>query len=110
MSLLARKADGVSLDAESAENHPERKVHPLQNGTLLDVQLEVGDGLLELAPRLVDPVELHAILPQRVWQGDAVAVLQVAHVIGLERSRGRSRAEEAAAEAGPFFVSPVHEA
>src|ERR671919_170426 len=56
MGLLARKADGVSLDAESAEHHPERKVHPLQNGTLLDVQLEVGDGVLELPPRLVGPV------------------------------------------------------
>ena len=44
MGLLARKADGVSLDAEL--HRPERQVHPLQNGTLLDVQLEVGDGVL----------------------------------------------------------------
>ena len=62
MGLLARKADGVPLDAEGAEHHPERQVHPLQDGTLLDVQLEVGDGVLEL-PRLVDPVEVHAMLP-----------------------------------------------
>ena len=110
MGLLARKADGVPLDAEGAEHHPERKVHPLQNGTLLDVQLQVGDGVLELPPRLVDPVEVHAMLPQRVGQRDAVAVLQVAHVIGLERARGGARAEEAAAEAGPLFVGPVHEA
>ena len=49
MGLLARKADGVALDAEGAEHHPERQVHPFQNGTLLDVQLQVGDGVLELA-------------------------------------------------------------
>src|SRR5919112_1801269 len=109
MGLLARKADGVSLDAESAENHPERKVHPLQNGTLLDVQLEVGDGVFELPPRLVDLVEVDTILLERVWQGDTVAVLQVAHVVRFQRASGRSRAEEAASEAGPLLVGPVHE-
>src|ERR671920_327322 len=109
MGLLARKADGVSLDAESAEHHPERKVHPLQNGTLLDVQLEVGDGVLELPPRLVDPVKVNAMLLERVWQGDAVAVFEVAHVVWLERACGGARAEEAAPKASPLLVGPVHE-
>src|ERR687890_321366 len=109
MGLLARKADGVSLDAESAEHHPERKVHPLQNGTLLDVQLEVGDGVLELPPRLVDPVKVNAMLLERVWQGDAVAVFEVAPVVWLERACGRARAEEAAPKASPLLVGPVHE-
>src|SRR5215204_5330473 len=109
MGLLARKANGVTLDAESAEHHPERQVHPLQNGTLLDVQLEVGDGVLELPPRLVDAVEVDAMLLERVWEGDAVAVLQVAYIIGLERASGRARAEETAPKAGPLLVSPVHE-
>src|SRR5215204_3849262 len=110
MSLLALKADGVTLDAEGAEHHPERQVHPLQNGTLLDVQLEVGDGVLELPPRLVDPVEVNAMLLERVWQGDAVTVFESAHIIGLERACGRARAEEAAPKAGALLVGPVHEA
>src|SRR5215217_2869457 len=109
MGLLARKANGVTLDAESAEHHPERQVHPLQNGTLLDVQLEVGDGVLELPPRLVDAVEVNAMLLERVWQGDAVAVFKVAHVVGFERACGRARAEEAAPKAGALLVGPVHE-
>src|SRR5215217_8113073 len=110
MGLLARKADGVTLDAEGAEHHPEWQVHPLQDGTLLDVQLEVGDGVLELPPRLVDAVEVDAMLLERVWEGDAVAVFEVAHVIGLERACGRARAEEAAPKAGALLVGPVHEA
>ena len=39
MGLLARKADGVALDAEGAEHNAQRQVHPLEDGTLLDVQL-----------------------------------------------------------------------
>src|SRR5215212_8433833 len=110
MGLLAHKADGVTLDAEGAEHHAERQVHPLQDGTLLDVQLEVGDGVLELPPRLVDPVEVHAVLLERVRQGDALAVLEVAHIVRFQRARGRARPEEAAAEAGTLLVGPVHEA
>src|ERR671914_2466439 len=109
MGLLARKADGVPLDTERAKHHPERQVHPLQNGTLLDVQLQVGDGVLELPPSLVDPVEVDAVLLKRVRQSDAVAVFEAAHVVRSQRSRGRARAEEAAPKAGPFLVGPVYE-
>src|SRR5215217_8181584 len=110
MGLLACEAYSVTLDAEGAEHHSERQVHPLQDGTLLDVQLEVGDGVLELPPRLVDPVEVHAVLLERVRQGDALAVLEVAHVVRFQRAHGRARPEEAAAEAGTLLVGPVHEA
>src|SRR5829696_1926203 len=110
MGLLAGKAYGVTLDAEGAKHHPERQVHPLQDGTLLDVQLEVGDGVLELPPCLVDLLEVHAMLLERVRKSDAVAVLQVAHVVRFQRACGRARAEEAAAEAGTLFVGPVNEA
>src|SRR5215203_2671546 len=109
MGLLARKADGVTLHTEGAKHHPERQVHPLQDGTLLDVQLEVGDGVFELPSRLVDPVEIHTVLLKGVRQADAVAVFEVAQVVGFQRTRGRARAEQAAAEAGPLLVGPVHE-
>src|ERR671916_3413142 len=109
MSLLSGKADGVTLDSEGSEHHPERQIHPLQDGTLLDVQLQVGDGVLELPPSLVDPVEADAVLPKRVRQSDAVAVFEAAHVVRSQRSRGRARAEEAAPKAGSFLVGPVHE-
>ena len=46
---------------------------------------------------------------ERVRQRDAVAVLQVAHVVGFQGASGGARAEEAAPEAGALFVGPVHE-
>src|SRR5918998_4359355 len=49
------------------------------------------------------------MLLQRVRQGDAVAVFEVAHVVRFQSARGRARAEEAAPEAGPLFVGPVDE-
>ena len=88
---------------------PERQVHALEDGALLDVQLQVGDGVLELPARLVDPVEVDAVLGEGVGQGDAVPVLEVAHVVGLEGAGGGARAEEAAPEAGALLVGPVHE-
>src|SRR5215208_4630704 len=107
MGLLAHKADGVTLDAEGAEHHAERQLHPLQDGTLLDVQLEVGGGVLELTPRLVDPVEVDAVLGEGVGQGYAVAVLEVAHVVGFQGARGGAGAEEAAPEAGAVEPAAV---
>src|SRR5215211_3408592 len=49
------------------------------------------------------------MLLERVWQGDAVAVFEAAHVVGLERACGRARAEEATPKASPLLVGPVHE-
>src|SRR5215207_6694987 len=68
---------GVTLDAEGAQHHPERQVHPFQNRALLDVELKVGHGVPELVSRLVDPVEVHAVLGEGVGQGHAVRVLEV---------------------------------
>ncbi len=109
MGVLAGKADGVALDAEGAEHDAERQVHPVEDGPLLDVQLQVGDGVLQLPPGLVDPVEVDAVLLQGRGQGDAVFVLEVSHVVGLQGAGGGTRSEEAAAEACPLLVRPVHE-
>ena len=45
---LARPGDPVALDAERAEDDAEREVERLEHGALLDVQLEVGGGVLQL--------------------------------------------------------------
>jgi hypothetical protein len=62
VGVLAREAHRVALDAEGAQHDPEGQVQPLQDGTLLDVQLQVGDGVLQLPTSLVDPVEDNAVL------------------------------------------------
>src|SRR5215211_348830 len=109
MGLLAREADGVALDAEGTKHYPERQVHPLQDGALLDVELQVGRGVLELASGLVDRVEVDAVLGQGVGQGHAAAVLEVANVVRFQGACGGAGAEEAAPEAGALLVGPVNE-
>src|SRR5215211_5786951 len=109
MRLLARETDGVTLDAEGAKHHSERQVHPLQYRTLFDVQLEVGYGILELPPGLVDPVEVDTVLGQCIGQGHAVAVFEVANVVRFQGACGGAGAEEAAPEAGALLVSPINE-
>ena len=52
----------MALDSERAEDDPERKVHRLEHRPLLDVELEVGGGALELRTRLERAVELDAVL------------------------------------------------
>ena len=46
---------------------------------------------------------------ERVGQGDAVAVGQPAHGVGVERAGAGARAEQAAAEARALLVGPVDE-
>src|SRR5829696_8227671 len=109
VGVLPRKAHCVPLDPERPEHHSQRQVHALQHRTLLDVQLQVSDGVSELLVRLVHSVELDPVLGQRIRQRDSVFVFEVANVIGLQRPGRRPRAEEATTEEGALFVGPIHE-
>ena len=64
----------MALDAERAEHDAERELHRLEHGPLLDVQLEIGDRVLELLPRVERAVEVDAVLAQRIRQRDPVRV------------------------------------
>ena len=66
---LAAPRDLVALDAEGAEDDSERQVHRLEHGALLDVQLEIGDGVLELLPRVERAVEVDAVRRDGVGKG-----------------------------------------
>ena len=61
MGRLALPRDQVPLDAEGAEDDPEREVHGLEHRALLDVELEVGDRAVELAARVERAVEVDAV-------------------------------------------------
>src|SRR6266508_6174756 len=65
----------VALDSEGAEHDAEGEIHRLEDGTLLDVELEVRDGAFELGTSLERGVELDAMLAQRVRQRDPVRIL-----------------------------------
>jgi hypothetical protein len=45
---LSTPGDPVTLHAEGAEDDAERQAERLENGSLLDVQLEVGGSRVEL--------------------------------------------------------------
>ena len=48
MRRLALPRDEVALDAERSQHDSERQIQRLEHRALLDVQLEVGGGVLEL--------------------------------------------------------------
>ena len=63
---LPRPRDAPALDAERAEHDAERQVERLEHRALLDVELEVGGGALELGVRVECAVEVDAVGTDRV--------------------------------------------
>ena len=83
----------------------------LEHRPLLDVQLEIGGGVLELRARLERAVEVDAVRARarpaarrRRRRCSCAQLVLVGH-----RARGRARAEERAAEARALLVGPVDE-
>src|SRR5207244_3812632 len=105
MRRLALEGDEMALDAEGAEDNPQRKAEALEHRALLDVQLEVGGGVLELAPRLDRPVELDAALREDLGQRAAVRVVPLTQLVLVgHRARGGDRPEQAAREVRDLHV------
>ena len=89
----------------------ERQVERLEDRPLLDVQLEVGRGVLELARALRERGRGRHRTRERVRQRDPVLVAKPPQLVLVgHRARGRARAEEAPAEARALLVRPVDEA
>ncbi len=88
-----------------------RPVHRLEDGPLLDVQLEIGAGVdrLQLARRGPHAIDFDAVLAQRIDEANTGPIDETAHVFELEAAARRRRAEEAPAEPRALFVGPVHE-
>ncbi len=60
MGRLAVEGDGVALDAEGAEHGAQRQIQVQQHRPLLDVQFQVGGGVLEFLPALLGALQVHA--------------------------------------------------
>ena len=80
-----------------------------QHRALLDVPLDVGARAAQLGARLARAIELDVVAGHHVLQALAVAVAEVAHLVGIECPGAARRAEQAAPEAGALLVRPVHE-
>src|SRR5579862_2336180 len=108
---LAAPRDEMALDAERPEHDPERQVERLEHRPLLDVELEVRDGICKLLLRLERAVEIDAVLRERVRQRDAVGVSALAQLALVgHRAARRGGSEQGAPEARPFLVGPVDDA
>jgi hypothetical protein len=107
---LAPERDLVALDAVRPKDDSEREVHRLENRALLDVQLEVGGGVLELAAGVGRLVEVDAVSADCIGERHAVGVpaLPQLFLVG-HRARGRARAEQRAPEARALLVGPADE-
>ena len=81
----------MALDAERPEHDSERQVERLEDGALLDVELEVGGRRLELRPRFERAVEIDSVLGERVRERDSVPVGQLAQLVLIRSSSLRPR-------------------
>ena len=68
----------MTLDPERSQDRAEREIERLENGSLLDVELEVRRRRLQLASSLERTVEVDVVLAERVRKGDAVPVTKLA--------------------------------
>ncbi len=110
MGGLPTPGDPVALDAERPEDDAERETEALEHRALLDVQLEVRGGGVELGACCERGVEIHAVRGQRGGERGALAVRQLAQLVLVgHRARGGARPEETAPEARPLLVGPVDE-
>ena len=89
---------------------PSGRLHALQHRSLLDVQLQVGRGVLLLARRFGKTVDRKAAARNGVFQADAVFVRAPAIGIDAGSSGEGRRSQQAAAKARAFFVGPIHQA
>jgi hypothetical protein len=106
---LPREAHEVALVAERAADRRRQPPRVEQHRALLDVQLEVSEDAVEPRGGRAGAVEVDAAGRERVLQPHAVAVAQVADVVGVELARDGRRAEQASPEAGALLIGPVDE-
>ena len=106
---LAGEHRQVTLHAEGPEHGRRRLALALEHRALLDVALDVGAGAAQLGARLAGAVEVHVVARDHLLEALAVAIAQVAHLVGVERASTARRPEQAAAETGALLVGPVHE-
>ena len=109
MRLLAVKRDCVTLNAFGAEDDAEGQSLRFEHRALLDVQLEVGGGVVLFLFSFGEAVDVNAAAAESVFEADAVFVLTSAIGFdGVGAGEGGG-AEQAAAEAGAFFIGEVDE-
>src|SRR5215471_13124190 len=107
MRFLSMKRHGVAFDALSPEDYAKRKSQIFQYRALLDVQFEIGRGVLTLARGFGKSFHLETAAPDRFVKANAIFVDAAAVGFNRMRSRECGGPEQAAAETRAFFIGPV---
>ncbi len=103
------EGDGPPLHALGALHDSEWFTEALENGALLDVELEIGGEVFSLSCCFADAVNRDAAGCECGFEGCSVAVgASAVGVDSLRSGEGRGT-EETAAEASTFFVGPIDE-
>ena len=98
-----------ALDPEGAEHRAAGQALGLQHRPLLDVQLEVGrQALAPPLPRAA-MARSRPRARRRRRERDALGVRQPRGGVQVQRARERRAAQQAAPEARPLLVGPVHQ-
>src|SRR5918994_2386670 len=101
----------MPLDAEGAQDDAEREVERLEHRPLLDMELEIRSGVLELTAGLDGAVEVDSVPREHVGKRVPLCVLaRTQLVLVRHRAGSRARAEERAPEPRSLLVGPVDEA
>ena len=109
MRGLSVEGDRVALDAESAEDSPEWAIEIEKDRALLDVQLEIGSGVLEFFAALFYFFEIDSVFGERGGKRDALFVFEPASLFHVEMTGAGGRTEQTFAEARSFFIGPIDE-
>ena len=109
VARATREDDLRAPHAEAAVHRAARRALVVEHGSLLDVQLGVGDRAVELSRGARHLRDGDAVVGQRVGQPDAVRVAQLARGVDVEQPARRRRPEQRVAEARPLLVGPVHQ-
>lgn len=107
---LALKSDGVALDTVGSEDGAEGQIQVKQNGALLDVEFEVGGGVVEFAVAIFDTIEIDSVFGEGGGKFDAVLIFERAGFVEIEAPGAGGRSKEAPAKTRSFFVGPINEA
>ena len=110
MSFLSVKSYAVAFHSLGTENNAERKTELLKDRPLFDVQLQIPCRILAFFSGLGEAIHFNAATSQRIFHFYSVAVGANAIRRNGMRARKRRRSQQAAPEARPFFVRPVHQA
>jgi hypothetical protein len=106
---LPAEGHPVAFDADRSGHGADRQALPFQHRPLLNVRLQVSLGATDLLPRLVQAIQVDAVLGDHITEPQPSGIGKLADFGHVQRSRHGGRAKQAVPESGAFLVRPFHQ-